>query len=325
MSAANNGIFVISLDFELFWGVWDVTTKERYGANILGVREVIPQLLNLFDEYNIRSTFATVGFLFAKDKKDLNTYLPAIRPCYSKENYNVYAEELASVGNSDVDDPYHFGYTLFEQLKQSDHEIGTHTFCHYYCLEEGQSIDEFDADIKAAKQIAAKHNIELSSIVFPRNQVNHEYLSVLKDNGINAYRGNPTSWIYKPRKFTAEVLFIRLCRLLDTYLPISGYNTHTVDKEAALPINIPASRFLKPYNKKLAWLEKIKLKRIMNEMTKAAQKNELYHLWWHPHNFGINITENIANLTIILNHYQVLHNKYGFINSTMTEAAGFQN
>jgi peptidoglycan/xylan/chitin deacetylase (PgdA/CDA1 family) len=322
MSAANNGIFVISLDFELFWGVWDVTTKERYGANILGVREVIPQLLNLFDEYNIRSTFATVGFLFAKDKKDLNTYLPAIKPGYSNENYNVYAKELISVGNNDVDDPYHFGYTLFEQLKQSNHEIGTHTFCHYYCLEEGQSINEFDADIKAAKQIAAKHNIELSSIVFPRNQVNQEYLSVLKDNGINVYRGNPTSWIYKPRKFTAEVLFIRLCRLLDTYLPISGYNTHVINKQGPLPVNIPASRFLKPYNKRLAWLEKIKLKRIMNEMTRAAQKNELYHLWWHPHNFGVNIVENNANLDIILAHFKKLEKQYGFKNLTMKDAAG---
>jgi peptidoglycan/xylan/chitin deacetylase (PgdA/CDA1 family) len=322
MSAANNGIFVISLDFELFWGVWDVTTKERYGANILGVREVIPQLLNLFDEYNIRSTFATVGFLFAKDKKDLNTYLPAIKPGYSNVNYNVYAKELISVGNNDVDDPYHFGYTLFEQLKQSNHEIGTHTFCHYYCLEEGQSINEFDADIKAAKQIAAKHNIELSSIVFPRNQVNQEYLSVLKDNGINVYRGNPTSWIYKPRKFTAEVLFIRLCRLLDTYLPISGYNTHVINKQGPLPVNIPASRFLKPYNKRLAWLEKIKLKRIMNEMTRAAQKNELYHLWWHPHNFGVNIVENNANLDIILAHFKKLEKQYGFKNLTMKDAAG---
>jgi hypothetical protein len=45
----DKGIFVISLDFELHWGVWDVTTKEKYGANILGVKEVIPRLLDLFE------------------------------------------------------------------------------------------------------------------------------------------------------------------------------------------------------------------------------------------------------------------------------------
>jgi len=324
MDTINNdkGRFIISLDFELFWGVWDVTTKEKYGNNILGVKDVIPGLIELFARYDFKATFATVGFLFAKNKAELLASLPENKPAYSNDNYNVYAREIPQVGNHEADDPYHFGYSLLQQLQQSPHEISTHTFSHYYCLEEGQSADEFEADIIAAKNIAAANNITLSTIVFPRNQVNEDYLELLKEQGIKAYRGNPTSWIYKPRKFAAEVPFIRLCRLLDTYFPISGYNTHVIKKEPDLPVNIPASRFLKPYNKNLAWLEKIKLRRIMNEMTKAAIQNEAYHLWWHPHNFGINIHENMANLTTIMNHYQALQKKYGFINCTMKEAAG---
>jgi peptidoglycan/xylan/chitin deacetylase (PgdA/CDA1 family) len=318
----DKGVFVISLDFELHWGVWDVTTKEKYGANILGVKEVIPRLLSLFAQYNIKATFATVGFLFAKNKKELQLYLPHLIPGYNNNSYNVYNNELPLIGNNETDDSYHFGYTLLEQIKNSPHEISSHTFSHYYCLEEGQNETAFDADIKAAKQIAAANNIALYSIVFPRNQVNEEYLPVLLENNITVYRGNPTSWIYKPRKFTAEILFIRLCRLLDTYLPISGHNTYKVIKKGGLPVNIPASRFLKPYNKNLAWLEKIKLNRIMNEMTRAAKKNEAYHLWWHPHNFGVNIAENMANLTLILDHFKSLQKKYGFTNCTMKEAAG---
>jgi peptidoglycan/xylan/chitin deacetylase (PgdA/CDA1 family) len=318
----DKGRFVISLDFELLWGVWDVTSKEKYGANILGVKKVIPELIRLFARYDFKATFSTVGFLFAKNKAVLQECLPTALPAYSNKDYNVYAKELPLLGNDETDDPYHFGYSLLQQLQQSPHEIGTHTFCHYYCLEEGQTAEEFDADIKAAKKIAALNDIRLSSIVFPRNQVNEDYLELLWDNGIIVYRGNPTSWIYKPRKFAAELPFIRLCRLMDTYLPVSGYNTHTIKKYEASPVNIPASRFLKPYNKNLAWLEKLKLKRIMNEMTRAAKQGEVYHLWWHPHNFGININENLANLTVILNHYQTLNEKYGFINCTMTEAAG---
>jgi peptidoglycan/xylan/chitin deacetylase (PgdA/CDA1 family) len=316
----HNGVFVISLDFELIWGVWDVATKDKYGNNILGVNEVIPRLIDLFTLYNFKATFATVGFLFAKDKAELLSYLPNSFPNYSNDIYNVYTREVPLIGNDEMVDPYHFAYTLLKLLKQSVHEIGTHTFCHYYCLEEGQSIAEFDADIKAAKKIAEANNITINSIVFPRNQINEAYLPALKNNGINVYRGNPTSWIYKPRTFTAEVPFIRLCRLLDTYLPVSGYNTHITKKNKDLPINIPASRFLKPYNKKMALLEKLKIKRIMNEMTRAAQRN---HLWWHPHNFGVNTDENFANLTIILNHYVMLKEKYGFTNYTMSEAAGY--
>ncbi len=317
----NKGLFVMSLDFELYWGVWDVTTIKKYGNNILGVKEVIPQLIALFASYNVKATFATVGFLFAKNKEELLSYLPSSKPHYSYAHYNVYSNELTQIGNNETDDPYHFGYSLLQQINQSCHEIGTHTFCHYYCLEEGQSAEEFDEDIKAAKKIAASNNIKLSSIVFPRNQINIEYLSVLKKNGIDVYRGNPTSWIYRPRKFAAEILFIRLCRLLDTYFPISGHNTHLIIPENNMPVNIPASRFFKPYNKNLAFLEKMKLNRIMNEMTVAAKKNEMYHLWWHPHNFGINIAENFNNLTIILNHYLFLNKKYGFKSLTMKEAA----
>lgn len=317
----NKGAFVISLDFELLWGVWDVTTKDKYGNHIKGVKEVIPKLLELFSSYDFKVTFATVGFLFAENKEELLAYLPENKPSYSNQDYNVYDRELHLIGENETDDPFHFGYSLFELLKQSPHEMASHTFSHYFCLEEGQSAEEFDTDIKTAQQIAKAKNIKLTSFVFPRNQLNPEYLAILKNNGIDVYRGNPTSWIYKPRKFTAEVLFIRLCRLLDTYLPVSGYNTHSINSSPDLPVNIPASRFLKPYNKNLAWLESFKLGRIKKEMTRAAEKGELYHLWWHPHNFGINLEQNIANLNELLKHFGYLQNKYGFTNLTMEEAA----
>ena len=319
----NSGIFIISLDYELMWGVWDVTTRENYGNNILGVKQVIPKMLQLFEQYGIKTTFATVGLLFAKDKNELLASMPDIKPAYTNNDYNVYGKEVIKTGFNEEDDPYHFGYEHINLVKKSGHEVATHTYSHYFCLEEGQTAEEFDADIKAAVKIAGANDIPVTSMVFPRNQINEAYLPVLVTNGIHVYRGNPISWIYKPRMFAAEIPFIRLCRLLDTYLPVSGYNTYSINKEAGLPVNIPASRFLKPYNKNLAWLEKLKLKRIMKEMTIAAKKNQLYHLWWHPHNFGINIPENLANLTIILNHYQFLQQQYNFTNLTMKEAAGY--
>ncbi|MBS1512378.1 MAG: polysaccharide deacetylase family protein [Bacteroidetes bacterium] len=321
MNTTNDkGALIISLDFELFWGVWDVTTKERYGDHILGVKKVMPGLIDLFARYDCKATFATVGFLFAKDKEELMKYCPGNIPSYSNDSYNVYHREVPNIGHNEIDDPYHFGFSLLEMLKATPHEICTHTFSHYYCLEEGQTADEFEADTAAAIRIAAANNISLSSIVFPRNQVNEEYLPMLYQKGIRIYRGNPTSWIYKPRKYAAEVPFIRLCRLLDVYLPISGYNTHKIGKEEGEPVNIPASRFLKPYNPKMAWLEKLKLSRILNEMTRAAQQKEMYHLWWHPHNFGMHTEANMNNLAKILEHYKLLQQKYGFANYTMKEA-----
>jgi peptidoglycan/xylan/chitin deacetylase (PgdA/CDA1 family) len=317
----NKGQFVISLDFELHWGVWDVTSIEKYGANIIGVQKVIPRLIEVFDAYDIKATFATVGFLFAKNKAALMASLPAQLPGYTNRNYNVYEKVLPSIGCDEKEDPYHFGFSLLEQLKQSKHEIASHSFSHYYCLEEGQTEEDFEADVVAAINIAKKNALTLQSFVFPRNQTNEAYLQILHKHGFNNYRGNPTSWIYAPRRFRAEVPFIRLCRLLDTYIPISGYNTHKIIKAEGIPVNVPASRFLKPYVPQLRLFEKLRMNRIKKEMTVAAQKNQLYHLWWHPHNFGINLEENIIFLSSLLDHYKKLNQTYGFSNFTMQELA----
>jgi hypothetical protein len=52
-------------------------------------------------------------------------------------------------------------------------------------------------------------------------------------------------------------------------------------------------------------------------MTYAARNNLLYHLWWHPHNFGKDQEQNFAFLRDILSHYQKLNQDYGFTSITM--------
>ena len=66
-----NGKFVVSLDFEIFWGVRDAVKPEEYKNNLLAVHEVIPLMLQMFKKYNINATFATVGFLFFQNKEEL--------------------------------------------------------------------------------------------------------------------------------------------------------------------------------------------------------------------------------------------------------------
>src|SRR4029077_6616039 len=74
--AVQYGAFVISLDFELLWGVRDNRTIADYGANILGVRQVVPALLDLFAERNIACTWATVGLLFFDTNAAMRAALP---------------------------------------------------------------------------------------------------------------------------------------------------------------------------------------------------------------------------------------------------------
>lgn len=311
------GSFVISLDFELFWGPRYSRTKEDYGANILGVREVIPKMVELFEEYKIRVTFATVGLLFCKNKKEIEYYTPELKPGYTNKNLSPFEGEYMS-SLIETGDPYHSASDVIELLKKSHYiEIGTHTFSHFYCWEQGQNIDEFDADINAAVRIANDNGIVHRSIVFPRNYEKKDYLSVCNKYGITVYRGNPDHFFNKEMK-----LKDRIWRFVDTYINISGMNSYSYSeiKEGSM-YNVKASRFLKPYSAKLAFMDWLKIKRIKNEMTSAAKKNKIYHLWWHPHNFGINQKENLKMLEKILSHFMKLSKKYGFKSLAMEDFA----
>lgn len=54
-------------------------------------------------------------------------------------------------------------------------------------------------------------------------------------------------------------------------------------------------------------------------MTYAAKHGKVFHIWWHPHNFGGNIDENMKILEKIAKHYQKLYQKHGFECRTMKE------
>jgi hypothetical protein len=317
------GKFIISLDFELNWGVRDVVSLNEYGNNILGVHTAIPKMLLMFETYNINATFSTVGFLFFKTKEEFIKNIPPVLPNYENKNLSAYQNNFKEIGENANTDKYHFAPDLIGQIKNySNHEIGSHTFCHYYCLEPGQTLQSFEADIKKAIEVGNENEIKITSLIFPRNQTNNDYLKVCAENGIITYRGNEKSWLYNAKNTQLESNFRRALRLIDAYINLTGYHNFNAKKiDKTLPINLPSSRFLRPYIPKLKLLENFRLQRILKAMTNAAKNNLCYHLWWHPHNFGINQNENFAFLEKILLHYKMLNEKYQFTSITMSNLA----
>ena len=315
-----NGTFVISLDFELYWGVRDVVSLEHYKENLKGVRLVIPALVDIFNKYKIYATFATVGFLFFKNKKELLNSVPLLCPTYENENLSPYISHVHSIGENESSDIYHYAWSLIDLLEKNHQEISTHTFSHYYCLEKGQTANQFKNDIIAAKQIGIERGIQLESIIFPRHQFNDEHLKICYAQGIKTYRGNQKSFVHTPLVGNEKAYFRRLIRIIDSYINLLGHNTYHID---CIPfdsmLNIPASRFLRPYSRKLKFLDKLRLNRILKEMTYAAKEKRVYHLWWHPHNFGLNLEENLSFLDKILQHYNKLHSSFEFESLSMKE------
>lgn len=313
------GSFIISLDFELHWGVSDHRTVESYYENLKNTPAVVKKLLALFARRNIHATWATVGMLFCRNKNEITSFVAEKdRPGYTNSSLSNYFV-AQKAGTDEVADPFHYANTLIKEIIETPgQELATHTFSHYYCLEPGQSSEQFLHDLNAAIKITEREGISPVSIVFPRNQYNEEYLKKSKQAGLKIYRGNFYSWIYKPEAKSAESLLKRFFRLADAYLPISGHRVVRADFSGDM-VNIPASCFLRPYNSKLSWIDPLRLQRIKSEMTTAAKKGMIYHLWWHPHNFGKNMEQNFKILIDILDHFDQLSSTYGMQSMNMKD------
>jgi peptidoglycan/xylan/chitin deacetylase (PgdA/CDA1 family) len=315
-----SGALVISLDFELHWGVRDkYEAHSAYRRNLLGAREAIPRMLELFDEFDIGATWATVGFLFARSREELDACAPQVRPGYLDRRLFPYEEV---VGRGEEDDPIHFAPSLIELIRgHPRQEIGTHTFSHYYCLEPGQTRAAFEADLGSAVAIAERAGIRLRSIALPRNQFNPSYADGLVKAGIRCYRGNQTAWMYRPARKGRSGTAARAGRLLDSHAPIAGL--HLARWEDVLEpnglCNVPASLFLRPWAGK--HLEPLRRQRIALALRRAARSRRIFHLWWHPHNFGAHTDENLAFLRSILGEFDRLRSRHGMQSLAMGDVA----
>jgi peptidoglycan/xylan/chitin deacetylase (PgdA/CDA1 family) len=315
------GTFTISLDFELLWGMRNRRRAEAYTRNVLGVRQVIPRLLELFERYGIHCTWATVGFLFFDDKEDLLGSLPERLPNYADPALSTYPL-LDRIGPDERRDPCHYGLSLIRRIEDCPHqEIGTHTFSHFYCLEAGQTPEDFRADLEAALGAAARRGITLRSLVFPRNQFSRPYLRLCADCGIDVVRGNQSAWIYQYDWDTNESLAKRSVRRLDQYLPLTGNNCVLPEQDPSGVLDVSSSRFLLPASSQIRTLSSLCLHRVCRSMSHAARTGGVYHLWWHPHNFGTELEANIRFLTRIFEHFRRLSETRGMVARGMAEVA----
>lgn len=322
----NPGVFVISLDFELHWGGFEKWPLENYSNYFSNTRRNIPEMLSLFQQYEIHTTWATVGMLFHDSKKSLLQASPAVRPSYKLSQLSAYNFiEQVGIGNTEKDDPFHFAKSLVNAIIETPfQELASHTFAHYYCNEAGQTIEQFKADLRAAQHSALPFGKKLRSLVFPRNQFNEEYLRACYEEGFIAVRDNPRDWFWNIQSTQDESMWKRLNRGLDAYFSIGEKNTYSLESlilRPGLPVCIPASRLLRPYRPQEFFLNEMKISRIKAEMMRAATKGEIYHLWWHPHNFGNDPNENMKGLTKILDHFAYCRQKYSMKSLSMAELA----
>ncbi len=301
------GALVISLDFELHWGVRDhVTREDALYRRMSQARRAVKEMVSEFRDRHIRATWATVGFLFASERRELEEHLPGRRPAYERPELDPYVE---TIGLDEEHDPEHLAGSLVDLIGSSaGQELGSHTFSHFYCLEPGQDEATFRADLSAAQSIAHGRGFALTSLVLPRNQWNPAYADAVLDSGFLCIRGPQRTWGHQVGHGRDRSPLRRGARLADTYVGVSPPPT-TAWNDVLLPsglCDVPASAFLRPFDPARARIEPLRLARLRSGIRHAARRGRLFHLWWHPHNFSQHRSENFAVLEQILDEFDRL-------------------
>jgi hypothetical protein len=173
------GVLTISIDYEFAWGYVDRAISPAQEEKIKQEHAIVARLINLFERYQCKATWAIVGKLLETEDGD---------PLWS--------------------DCHH----LIQRVKESsvDHEIGSHSYAHP--VYSGLTREQASEDINNFCRVHREHQLSCSSFIFPRNQIAH--LDLLQQAGIKSFRGNTKRWYdYLPG------LLKRLGHLLDQVWP----------------------------------------------------------------------------------------------------------
>lgn len=317
MNRIQSGAWVISLDFELLWGIFDKQDNKVNTSYFRNTRDLVPRMLKLFSDHQVEATWATVGMLFAENIEEWESFLPDIKPSYRNKKYSAY-EWIKKNG---INNEYHFAPELIKNILDTPgQELGSHSFAHYYTLMRGQTPFQFRKDLQAAQLIAEKKfQVNLKSLVFPRNHINLQYLKICKEEGFTQVRSNPKDWFWQETQY--ESAMKKIYRTADCFVNLgscpSFLEQDIFQESESHPLEIPASRLLRPYYQKSKLINSWRLQKVMKEMTTAAKEKMIYHLWWHPHNFANDPEASLRELNLLLLHFQKLRDEYGMKSFSM--------
>ena len=315
------GVLVVSLDLELIWGIGGAGPDHPYLENLRGAQLAARRILDLFRESSVHATWAAVGCLFFDNREDLIRAVPPRTPEYRDSRLSPYRY----IRDSETLAPeLHFAPELIESIQRTPgQEVGSHTFSHFYCLERGQTAEAFREDMEAARRAARSRRVEFKSFVFPKHQCNPEYFAELSRLGIRSYRGPQAHWAYRGWRRPGLRPVRRAVRFLDAYLNVSGPQVYAQEEcvNGGSLANIRSSRFLGPVRPSLAPLEPLRLRRITRSLDRAAAEGKVFHLWWHPHNFGAHMERNLEFLRKVLDHAARLREEGTLVSRNMGELA----
>ena len=295
VAASHNGVIpsvVISLDFELRWGLHDRlgANMEAYRENLENVQGVVPALLQLFSDHGLRATWACVGALACANWSEYFSRAPT-PPHY----HNPRLAMAPGYADLDPEGRLHFAPKLLQYVKNTPgQELATHTFSHIYMQEPGVTSADITADLEAVSLLwTDQFGSPPKSLVFPRNQ--YAFLPVITDSTVKIWRGPEASWLHNRNRDSTIFSIHRPLRLLESLNPLVRHATRLQDGEGLAMTR--ASLFLRTNLPGPAWnLHMMRIRRELNRL----RPEEIFHIWWHPHNLGGFTKERLTRVEQVL-------------------------
>jgi peptidoglycan/xylan/chitin deacetylase (PgdA/CDA1 family) len=306
-SSADKGAVVISIDFEMRWGVHDLygLDMEPYRENIENVRQVVPDTLTMLDERGLKATWACVGALALHGWEEYFNLAPP-PPKYVNSSLAVKHEyaRLDPLGR------LHFAPDLVRRIIETKgQELGSHTFSHLYFREPGVTAADFMADIEAVEKLwRDRFGLVPTSLVFPRNQSAFENL--MTNTSIRTWRGPEAAWFHNCSEQNNNTLLPRLLRLVDSINPWIRRAAPVVNRMTK------ASLFVRFNLPDTLW--RLHIKRIAGEL-RGIPPGSVFHIWWHPHNLGQKMPLRLARLEQILDLVSEACVRRGIVSKTMQD------
>ncbi|OIO48503.1 MAG: hypothetical protein AUJ32_00405 [Parcubacteria group bacterium CG1_02_40_82] len=309
------GIFILSLDTELAWGSHG---EEKYMQYYRKERQVINELLSLFEKYKIKATWAMVGHLFLDSCRPINgvKHPEIVRPKCGWLKGDWF--DVDPISNIQKANEWYGKDIVYKILNcKARQEIGCHTFSHVVVDDKDCEPECLDSELKVCRNLAWQQGVGLKSFVFPKNMVAH--LDVLKKNKFLCFRGENDNW-YK--NFPAKLK--KAIHVFDNYLMLP---TRAVSPEKQEGIwNLAGSYF---YVHKDGWAKflpiSFRVAKSKSGIKKAVQQKKIFHLWFHPFNIASSPKKLLAGLEKIFSYVNLWREKGSLENLTMGETAEYLN
>jgi hypothetical protein len=269
MTAAGPPTFILSLDCEGKWGMADrLQPYHQRDFTSARLADAYRQLLAMLARQHLAATFAFVmAFTLSAKERDRFPVLDSRRGRDDRW-LSHYWRDLEA-GNSEG---WHCPEALDLVRDAGMHEIASHSFCHRPLGDAAIDGAGAAAELALAGEAAALKQVELRTLVFPRNHVGN--LPAVRSAGYIGYRERLQR--QGGRRGQAMALFEEFA--------VHRPPQHPLDERDGLVAIPPGYFFNWRFGLRQLVPPAVTVARWRNQLHRCAREGGVVHLWLHPHN-----------------------------------------